>query len=200
MKGQRVAQLIFALIGIVPLLPAKGGQVVLTSDPAGSTIYLDAVKVGTTPLVLNLVNGLPVKITSRFGTLAPIEQTVIPEENDLSYRFCHLYGIFVVSSDRTDAALAIDGVDFGRPPSLLFLPPGQHKLVIRAPNAPDKTRTFEVEAGYRTSVEINFSGSSPETKIEQERRPSGSPLPSPVPEHEKPAPGIYALAEARLHG
>lgn len=80
MKGQRVAQLIFALVAIVPLVVAEGGQVVLTSDPAGSTIYLGDVKVGITPLVLNLSNGLSVKITSRFGTLAPIEQTVIPKE------------------------------------------------------------------------------------------------------------------------
>jgi len=182
MKRQRIAQLIFALIAIVPPVVAKAGQVVFTSDPAGSTIYLGDIKVGTTPLVLNLVNGLRVKITSRFGTLAPIEQTVIPDENDLSYRFCHLYGTLVLSSDRSDAALVIDGVDFGHPPNLLFLSPGQHKLIIRAPDAPDKTRTFEVEEGHRTSVQINFSGSSPETKIEPEGQPSGSPVPRPTPE------------------
>jgi hypothetical protein len=191
MKRQRIAQLIFVLIAIVPLVVAKGGQVVLTSDPAGSTIYLGGVKIGSTPLVLNLVNGLPIKITSRFGTLAPIEQTVIPDENVLSYRFCHLYGTFVVSSDRSDAALAIDGVDFGHPPNLLFLSPGQHKLIIRAPDAPDKTRTFEVKGGYRTSVEINFSGGSPETTIEPEASPAGSPSPRRLPGHQKSNPPIF---------
>jgi PEGA domain len=109
------------------------------------------------------------------------------------YRFCHLYGTLVVNSDRSSAVLTIDGVDFGHPPNLLFLPPGQHKLIVRAPNAPDKTRTVQVKAGYRTSVEINFSGGSPETKIEPEGRPSGSPLPTPAPGHEKPAAGMYVI-------
>jgi hypothetical protein len=43
------------------------------------------------------------------------------------------------------AAIAIDGVNFGLPPNLLFLSPGQHKLVVRVPNVPDKMRRLEIQ-------------------------------------------------------
>jgi len=119
---------------------------------------------------------------------------VIPHDEDLFYRFCHLFGtLIVLSSDRADAAITIDGVDFGHPPNLLFLSPGQHKLVVRAPNVPDKMRRVEIEVGYRTSVQINFSGGSPDSKIEPKGRPGGSPALRPAPGHKKPAPAMYVL-------
>ena len=57
---------------------AKGGQVVLTSDPPGSTILAGGKQLGTTPLTADLPPG-PIEITSHFGTLAPVVQTLTPD-------------------------------------------------------------------------------------------------------------------------
>src|ERR1700704_1209346 len=142
---------------------AKGGQVALTSDPPGSTIFVGGKQLGTTPLTADLPPG-PIKVTSRFGALAPVVQTLTPDDAQVvAFDFKHSYGTLIVSSDRADATLTIDGANFGHPPALVFLPPGTHKVCITATNAPDKTRNVDVVEGQRASVEIHFTGASPET-------------------------------------
>jgi hypothetical protein len=161
----------------------KGQTVLLTSDPPGATILLrGTVEVGRTPLSLHLLPGLPMEITSRWGSLAPLTATVTPEKGQaVVHRFEHVYGTLIVESDRTDAALRIDGEDYGNVPRLLLLSPGRHKVFLQAANAPDKTREVEVKVGYRTSVRINFAGGSPETDIKPETAPRRVPVPRPPP-------------------
>jgi PEGA domain len=148
---------------IIAATISKGGQVVLTSDPPGSTIFAGGKQLGTTPLTADLPPG-PIEVTSRFGTLAPVVQTLTPDDAQVvAFHFKHSYGTLIVSSDRADAALTIDGTNFGHPPALIFLTPGTHKVFIAATNAPDKTRNVDVAEGQRASVEIHFTGASPET-------------------------------------
>ena len=165
------------------VVASKAENVVLTSDPTGATIYLRGhVEVGRTPLSLYLPPGLPMEITSRWGPLAPITVTVTTEKGQaVVRRFEHVYGTLIVESDRRDAALRIDGEDYGNVPRLLLLSPGRHKVFLQAANAPDKTREVEIRLGYRTSVRINFAGGSPETKIEPEAAPRRLPVPRPSP-------------------
>jgi PEGA domain len=173
----------------------KAQTVVLTSDPPGATILLrGTVEVSRTPLSLHLLPGLPMEITSRWGSLAPLTVTVTPEkEQAVVHRFEHLYGTLIVESDRMDAALRIDGEDYGNVPSLLLLPPGRHKVFLEAANAPDKTREVEIKVGYRTSVRINFAGGSPETQIEPEGVPRRVPVPRPSPTPAPPGGSLFAL-------
>jgi pimeloyl-ACP methyl ester carboxylesterase len=106
----------------------------------------------------------PIEVTSRFGALAPVVQTLTPDDAQVvAFHFKHSYGTLIVSSDRADATLTIDGANFGHPPALVFLPPGTHKVFITATNAPNKTRSVDVMEGQRASVEIHFTGASPET-------------------------------------
>jgi PEGA domain len=134
----------------------KGGSVELTSDPDGATIFVGGLKLGTAPVTANLPTG-PVEVTSRFGTLVSVVQTLVPDpERAISFHFKHSYGTLLVSSDRTDAVLIVDGVDYGHPPAQLFLAPGNHKLLLSAPNAPDKTRRVDLREGQHVSVQINF--------------------------------------------
>src|ERR1700730_8200266 len=116
---------------------SKGQTVVLTSDPPGATIFLrGAVEVGQTPVSLQLLSGMPMEITSRWGSLEPVTATVVPEKGQtVVHRFEHSYGTLIVVSDRDDAALKIDGEDCGNVPRLLFLSPGRHKLLLTAANA-----------------------------------------------------------------
>src|SRR6266404_3128564 len=156
---------------------SKGGQVALTSDPPGSTIFAGGKQLGTTPLTADLPPDA-IEVTSLFGALAPVVQTLTPDDaHVVAFHFKHSYGTLIVSSDRADAALTIDGTNFGHPPALVFLMPGTHKVFITATNAPDKTRNVDVAEGQRASVEIHFSGSSPETTTSG---PSPTVSPSPA--------------------
>jgi hypothetical protein len=178
----RLTLLLSIIIAIATI--TKGGQVVLTSDPAGSTIFAGGKQLGTTPLTVDLPSG-PIEVTSSFGSLAPVVQTLTPDEaHVVAFHFTHAYGTLIVSSDRGDAALTIDGTDFGHPPALVFLTPGPHKVFITAANAPDKTRNVDVVEGQRASVEIRFTGSSPETTTSG---PSPTVSPSPARASSSPA-------------
>jgi hypothetical protein len=149
---------LFALLSI-----ANGAEIVLTSDPPGALISVAGKEAGVTPLTLDLP-GQPVEIASRFGPLGPLVHTLTPDENQvLAYQFKYEYGTIVVTCDRTDAALLIDGTGYGHPPAVLLVSPGKHRLFMTASNAPDKSREVEVAAGQRASVEMDFSGGSPET-------------------------------------
>jgi hypothetical protein len=94
---------------------SKAQTVVVTSDPPGATILLrGAVEVGRTPLSLHLLPGLPMQVMSRWGSLAPLTATVTSEtEQAVVHRFEHVYGTLIVVSDRMDAVLRVDKVDYG---------------------------------------------------------------------------------------
>ena len=150
----------------------RGGQVTLSSDPPGAAIFVDGSKLGSTPLTANLPVS-PLQVTSRFGSLVPVVQTLVPDaERVVSLRFKHSYGTLAVSSDRTDALLIVDGIDYGHPPAELFLPPGNRKILLTAPNAPDKTRRVDLLDGQRVSVQILFGGAMTDVAV------SGTPTPS----------------------
>ena len=162
----------------------KGGQVVLTSDPPGSTIFAGRKQSGTTPLTADLPPG-PIEVTSRFGSLPAVVQTLTADDACVvAFHFKHAYGTLIVSSDRGDAALTIDGTDFGHPPALVFPAPGPHKVFITAANASDKTRSVDVVEGQRASAEIRFTGSSSETTTSG---PSPTVSPSPARASSSPA-------------
>ena len=160
---------------------ANGAQVVITSDPPGSVISADGKELGITPLTLDLQGGQPVEITSRFGPLSPVTHTLTPDDGQLiAYQFKHEYGTVVVTCERTDATLLIDGTGYGHPPAVVLVSPGKHKLFMTASNAPDKTREVELKAGERATVEMDFSGGSPET-TKTSAGPQGTPVDSPSP-------------------
>jgi len=157
----------------------KGGSVELSSDPSGATIYVGGSKLGTAPLTANLPSG-PVEVTSRFGALGSLVQTLVPDaQRTVSFHFRHSYGTLLVSSDRTDAVLIVDGVDYGHPPAQLFLAPGNHKLLLSAPSAPDKTRRVDLIEDQHVSVQINFGPMA--GQIASTANSSGSPTPAPTP-------------------
>ena len=166
------------------LVCANGAEVVITSDPPGSVISAGGKELGITPLTLDLPSGQPVEITSRFGPLGPLTQTLTPSEGQIvAYQFKHEYGTLVVTCERIDAALVIDGTGYGHPPAVILVSPGRHKLFLTASNAPDKTREVELKAGERATVEMDFSGGSPETtktSVGPQSTPADSPSPAPM--------------------
>jgi hypothetical protein len=178
----------------VMLAVANSSEVVLTSDPPGAVISIAGKEAGVTPLTLDLPAAQPVEIASRFGPLGALVHTLTPDESQVTaYQFKHEYGTVVVTCDRTDAGLVIDGTGYGHPPAVVLLSPGQHKLFLTASNAPDKTREVDVAAGQRSSVEMDFYGGSPETtktSVSPQASPEASPsaVVSPSPKGHGPKP------------
>jgi len=161
------------------LVGADGAEVVITSDPPGSVISAGGKELGITPLTLDLPSGQPVEMTSRFGPLGALTQTQTPSDGQIvAYQFKHEYGTLVVTCERIDAALVIDGTGYGHAPAVVLVSPGRHKLFMTASNAPDKTREVELKAGERATVEMDFSGGSPETT--KTSAPVDSPSPAPT--------------------
>jgi len=196
-RGWDSKQICVFWIGFFAMLPiANSAEVVLTSDPPGAVISVAGKETGVTPLTLDLPAGQPVDVSSRFGPLGSLTHTVTPDENQvIAYQFKYEYGTIVVTCDRTDAALVIDGTGYGHPPAIVLVSPGKHKLFITASNAADKIREVELTAGQRASVEMDFSQGSPETtktSVSPRSTPEDSPPPalesSPSPKGRGPKP------------
>jgi serine/threonine protein kinase len=153
----------------------RGIDVTLSSDPSGASIFLGKAKLGETPLTVNLPPG-QVEITSRFGQLAPVVQTINPDPKWVTaVQFKHPYGTAAIISDRTDAHAFVDGKEIGRPPIQTLLTPGSHKVLLTAANASDKTRTVSLVDGQHLDLRIDFSPGNG-TNVS-----SPSPTPTPVP-------------------
>jgi PEGA domain len=157
----------------------KGVKVSLQSDPSGATIYLGQTKLGTAPLTIELPPQ-PVQLVSRIGALAPVIRQIVPDPGgSMVVEFKHEYGTISFTSDRSDAEVIVGGVSLGTAPIEGILPPGQHKIVVRARGAPDETRTANVVAGQRLAMEINFKIAS-RTGTDLSARPAHSPVNSDV--------------------
>lgn len=157
----------------------KGVKVSLQSDPSGATIYLGQTKLGTAPLTIELPPQ-PVQLVSRIGALAPVIRQIAPDPGgSMVVEFKHEYGTISFTSDRSDAEVIVGGVSLGTAPIEGILPPGQHKIVVRARGAPDETRTANVVAGQRLAMEINFKIAS-RTGTDLSARPARSPVNSDV--------------------
>ncbi|MBV8141664.1 MAG: protein kinase, partial [Verrucomicrobia bacterium] len=138
----------------------EGVNVTLKSDPAGATIYVGSSELGKTPLTIELPSE-PVELVSRIGALASVTREVVPDPNGSTVvEFKHPYGVISLASDRADAEVTVGGIDLGKLPIEGIFPPGQHQIVVRAPGAPDQTRTADIAAGQRMAMEINFSVAS----------------------------------------
>jgi hypothetical protein len=192
----RVGLLVFAL-----LAQSQAAEVLITSDPSGSLITSKGKELGVTPLTLQLPSGQPVEMTSRYEMLTPLTHTVTPQDGRvIAYQFNHRYATLVVSSERTDAALVIDGTGYGHPPASIIVPPGRHTLFLTAANLPEKTREVALAAGERATVEIDFSRGSPQTKKtggDPDSVPVESPAPAPAGSPSPENPGVKPEANAR---
>jgi hypothetical protein len=138
----------------------QGVNVTLKSDPSGATISMGQTELGATPVAVELPPE-PVELVSRIGALAPVNQIVTPDPSGLSVvEFKHQYGTVSLKSDRADAEVIVRGISLGQVPIEGILPPGPHKIIVRAPGVPDQIRTIDLAAGQKMSVQVNFNAVS----------------------------------------
>ncbi|MBV8098599.1 MAG: PEGA domain-containing protein, partial [Verrucomicrobia bacterium] len=193
----------------------RGTDVTLSSDPPGASIFLGKTKLGEAPLTVNLPSG-PLEITSQYGQLAPVTQTINPDPQWVTaVQFKHSYGTLAISSDRSDARAFIDGKEIGRLPTQAVLPPGNHKVLVSAANAPDKINSVSLAEGQHSDLNIQFASangansalSSPSSTAAMSAIPITTPriiptatvtpsvTPVPKPETPKPSPSPAATLE-----
>ena len=131
---------------------------------------------------------------------APFDQTafrakdlkserVVPDPNHTStVEFRHEYGTLVVSSNRHDAEVSIEGSSTGNPPMERVLPPGRYSVLVRAPGFPDQTEVADVQIGQRMVMAFNFALPPPPAPS-GEVASSGGQQTSPSTPVATPAPG-----------
>ncbi len=135
----------------------KGASVTLKSDPSGATIFIGKTELGNTPVTVELPPQ-PVELVSRIGALASVTRQITPDpDSPTVIEFKHDYGTVSITSDRSDAEVFVGGISLGAAPIEAILPPGRHKIVVRAPGVPDDNRTVDVTSGQQLALEINFS-------------------------------------------
>jgi PEGA domain len=135
----------------------RGTDVTLNSDPPGASIFIGKTKLGEAPLTVNLPSG-PLEITSRFGQLAPVTQNINPDPQWVTaVQFKHSYGTPAISSDRSDAHAFVDDKEIGRLPAQALLPPGNHKVLVSAANAPAKISSVSLAEGQHSDLHIQFA-------------------------------------------
>ncbi|MBV8900174.1 MAG: protein kinase [Verrucomicrobia bacterium] len=148
-----------------------GANVTLKSDPEGATIYLGDRELGKTPATVTLP-GENVELVSRLGALTPVSQIVKPDPNGSTVvEFKHPYGIVLVTSDRPDAEVNIDGANMGKPPFQGILPPGRHTVTVRAEGAPEQTRVAEVGNAIKVPLAFAFRPADAESAEGRPPRP-----------------------------
>jgi serine/threonine protein kinase len=166
----------------------KGIQVTLQSDPAGATIYLGSSELGKTPVTVELPSGR-VQLVSRIGALAPVTQEFVPgRDGKQVVEFKHDYGVVSISSDRPDSEVSIAGVDLGKLPIEAILPPGRHQIVVHSEGLPDQSKTVDVRAGQKVSMQANFtttSGVAATLTLGQDTRDEENAQPTPKPARPK---------------
>jgi hypothetical protein len=160
-------------------------NVTLKSDPPGATIMMGQSELGKTPLTVALPTE-PIELMSRFGTLEPVTREVVPAPNGSTIvEFKHNYGLLSVRSNRPDSEIVVDGLQLGKPPIEDFLPPGQHQVIARAPNAPDQTRVAAIRASQQAVLAVNFN-----TPLQSTVVPKPTPRPNSSAKTRRPTPDI----------
>ncbi|MBV9732879.1 MAG: PEGA domain-containing protein, partial [Verrucomicrobia bacterium] len=193
----------------------RGTAVSLSSDPSGASIFLGKTKLGEAPLTVNLPPG-PLEITSQYGQLAPVTQNINPDPQWVTaVQFKHSYGTLAISSDRSDAHAFVDGKEIGHLPAQAVLPPGNHKVLVSAANAPDKINSVSLAEGQHSDLHIQFASvnginstllsptptafvsATPITtpKITPTATVAPTATPAPKPETPKPTPSPIPTAE-----
>ena len=187
----------------------QGVNVTLRSDPSGATISMGQSELGKTPLTISLPPE-PVELVSRIGALAPVSREVVPDQNgSTTVEFKHEYGSVAISSDRLDAEVIIEGVNFGKPPIDGILPPGRHNVVVRAPGFPNQTKDVDVQTGRRIAMEFSFANPEQPVKsplaaqspnLQRAARPTRQPQGRDLGRSDQISPSSYRTKDDFEHG
>jgi len=158
------------------LAPAKTGQIYVTTDPAGATLFCDSVSCGNTPATITSVaagNHLLVVRKPGYRETRATVTTKTGERIAVELGLEALKGLVLVQSDPAGADVELDGVNIGKTPLLSHdFPPGEKRLQISMPGHISKTVNLNVED--RTPVKVAVSLVSDSAELFVESAPAGA--------------------------
>lgn len=143
-------------------LESNFGYITIKTDPMGADVYVDDVKVGTTPYQMKKITlGSHVVELRRTGfeSYADIVNIVKGEVNrqleNVTLAAMRLaYGTLYVASTPDAADITVDGEYMGRTPQTLELVVGNHIVVVTKQGTTPATKTVTVNEGMTTNVNL----------------------------------------------
>lgn len=143
----------------VELLPAWA-NVAFTTSPAGATVSVDGIDVGTTPLSTEILSGeheLVVKLASHKAWTDDL--TVVARE-DITLPIIELIaadGLVLLQSTPSNASVTVDGSYLGQTPLEVTVSPGaSHQLVFFLNGYEELSQTIQTKPDEESSISVNL--------------------------------------------
>lgn len=161
---------------IEEILLMRTGDVEISSNPSGATLYVDGKKVGVTPQKLEGVLVGIHEIRLEFEGYAPLRATITVDESTLQKRSFTLKkeGARVLISSRPDGAtVLVDGRAVGNALYIGEVEAGTHTITVRMPGYAPQSKQVELKASgsyaFHFHLQPGMGGDTPRV------------VPSPVP-------------------
>lgn len=140
--------------------PEPPGAVAVTSEPPGATVVVDGENQGRTPLRLDALTPGPHRFEISLDGYDPVERVVTVtagETEELTVpleRGTPRPGRVMVTTDREDVFVILDGLSRGRAPiTLERVPPGTHTVRLQAEGAAPQETECVIQFGETCTVE-----------------------------------------------
>jgi hypothetical protein len=153
-----------ALISSCGNEPPTPGELVVTSQPSGATVFLDGVQQGITPLTIADLDGgmYTVAVDLTDIVFRPGEREIeVFYGRSTTAHFQTDAGILVVESEPAGAAILLDGSDTGEvtPHTFSELDPGEHivDVALAHHRVPDGAQTIDVQVGEISTASFSLA-------------------------------------------
>ncbi|HJL19883.1 MAG TPA: PEGA domain-containing protein [Sandaracinaceae bacterium LLY-WYZ-13_1] len=195
--------------------PEPPGAVELSSEPPGATVVVDGERAGVTPITLEALSPGAHRFELSLDGYEATERVVTVEGGERHAVSVELEegqprpGRIMVTADREDAFVILDGLSRGQAPiTLERIAPGEHTVRVQAPGAaPYETEctirfgeTCTVEAELRPEpIEVSVTARAGGSLVDEATLAIGEQVPVALPWEGTLPPGTHAL-EIRAPG
>lgn len=176
-----------ALLGALAKVVPAASTLDVRSTPAGATVYVDDVKVGLTPLNVQVLPGERV-IRFDLKLHQPIEETIlIPIRGvaSLEKTLDKVAARIVITALPVGTEISIDGAPIGKDKVDRGITPGEHVIRLSAENHKSFEQTISVKPDQQYSLDKTLESTSPSvdqnTKVAQVKGETGNTQPPPPP-------------------
>ncbi len=131
----------------------------ILTEPPGATVMIDDNPsfTCTTPCQLTLGTGRHVLRFSRDGHRPSFQSIDVPQSLSARVRLEPRTGTVMVKTNPPGASILIDGREWrSKTPTMVTLPAGRHKLVLRLEGLPDESSEVEIRDNAVATLEINW--------------------------------------------
>lgn len=156
--------------------PTKTGQIYVTTDPDGASLFCDSITCGSTPATITSVAAGEHLLVIRKPGYREKCATVATRPGErvaVELKLEPLKGLVLIHSVPPGADVELDGANIGKTPLLAHeFPPGQRRLQISMPGYMSKSVNLNVED--RTPVKVDVLLTSDSAELFVESSPTGA--------------------------